>query len=160
SWEAGGRVRSAVALIAAAAAIAALPTVIIDLYNSQDVANRGQGPGFRWTVILSPDEGKALEWIRRSTPKDARLQVDADTGGRDTWAYMPAFAERRMAYGLPIGMIPLAKYEKATSEVKHLYQSGSADAAYQRALAMCIDYLAIGAPERTAYPTLQPMLDA
>jgi hypothetical protein len=160
SWEAGGRVRSAVVLIAAAAAVAALPTVIVDLYNSQDVDNRAQGPGFRWTVMLSPDEVKGLEWIRQSTPKDARVQVDADARGRDTWAYVPAFAERRMAGGLPIGMIPLAKYEKATAEIKQLYQSPSADDAYARALNMCVDYVVVGGPERAMYPKLQPMLDA
>jgi len=147
-------------LIAAAAAVAALPTVIVDLYNSQDVDNRAQGPGFRWTVILSPDEVKALEWIRQSTSKDARVQVDADARGRDTWAYMPAFAERRMAGGLPIGMIPLAKYEKVTAEIKQLYQSPSADDAHGRALNMCVDYVVVGGPERAMYPKLQPMLDA
>src|SRR5206468_1078633 len=160
SWDAGGRVRNAVVAIAVAAAVVALPTVIIDLYNSQDVANRAPGPGFRWTVMLSPDEVKALEWIRQSTPKDARVQVDADVRGRDTWAYVPAFAERRMAGGLPIGMIPLAKYEKVSAEIKQLYQSASVDDAYTRALNMCVDYLVVGAPERRAYPKLHPMLDA
>ena len=160
SWDAGGRVRNAVVAIAVAAAVVALPTVIIDLYNSQDVANRAPGPGFRWTVMLSPDEVKALEWIRQSTPKDARVQVDADVRGRDTWAYVPAFAERRMAGGLPIGMIPLAKYEKVSAEIKQLYQSASVDDAYTRALNMCVDYLVVGVPERRAYPKLQPMLDA
>jgi hypothetical protein len=160
SRDAGGSVRTTVTAVAVVVAIAALPTVVIDLYNSQDVTNRAQGPGFRWTVLLSPDEVKALDWIKQSTPRDARVQVEPDVRGRDTWAYMPAFAERRMAYGLPIGMIPLAKYEKATAEVKQLYQSASADDAYALALSLCVDYLAVGAPERAAYSKLQPMLDA
>jgi hypothetical protein len=160
AWESGGVVRTVVVATAVVVAAAALPTVVIDLYNTQDVANRAQGPGFRWTVILAPDEVKALDWIKQSTPKDARVQVEPDVRGRDTWAYVPAFAERRMAYGMPIGMIPLAKYEKATAEVKQLYQSASADEIYARALGMCIDYLVVGAPERAAYPKLQPTLDA
>jgi len=65
-----------------------------------------------------------------------------------------------MAGGLPIGMIPLAKYEKVTADIKQLYQSPSADDAYARALNMCVDYLVVGEPERRAYPKLQPMLDA
>jgi hypothetical protein len=160
SWTAGGRIRNGVTAVAVLAAVVALPTVIIDLYNSQDIANRGPGPGFRWTVVLGSDEVQALQWIRQSTPKDARVQVDADARGRDTWAYIPAFAERRMAGGLPIGMIPLAKYEKVTADVKQLYQSASAGEAYARASNMCVDYLAVGAPERAAYPKLQALLDA
>ena len=140
--------------------VAALPMTIIDVYNSQDVFNRAQGPGFRWTVVLSPDEVKALDWIRQSTPRDARVQVEPRVRGRDTWAYVPAFAERRMSAGLPIGMIPLAKYEKASGEIAQLFQSTTAADAYAGALAHCIDYLVVGPPERRAYPALQPLLDA
>lgn len=160
SWDSGGWSRRAMAVVAILVALAALPTVIIDLYNTQDIWNRAEGPGFRWTVLLSPDEVKALDWIKQSTPKDARVQVEPDVRGRDTWAYMPAFAERRMAAGLPIGMIPLAKYEKASGDIKQVYLSASADDAHTRALTLCIDYLVVGPPERAAYPKLQPLLDA
>jgi hypothetical protein len=81
-------------------------------------------------------------------------------GGRDTWAYTPAFGERRMSFGLPIGMIPLAKYERASGEIQELYRFTSADKAYDATISHCIDYLVIGPPERTAYPHLQPLLDA
>src|SRR5207247_10174419 len=114
SGDGVGRARRATACRPIVVALAAVPTVIIDLYHTQDICNRAEVPGFRWTVLLSPDEVKALDWIKQSTPKDARVQIEPDVRGRDTWAYMPAFAERRMAAGLPIGMIPLAKYEKAS----------------------------------------------
>ena len=134
--------------------------VLIDLYNTQDVWNRAMGPGFRWTVILSPDEVRGLEWIQQSTPKEARVQVEPTVRDRDTWAYVPAFAERRMSGGAPIGMIPLAKYEKVSGEIAQAYASPSAVEAYDRLLNLCVDYLVVGPPERSAYPALQPRLDA
>jgi hypothetical protein len=118
------------------------------------------GPGFRWTVLLSPAEIVGLDWIKKFTPKDARVQVEPDVRSRDTWAYVPAFAERRMAGGVPLGMVPLAKYENVTARIKkEVYQSTSAREAYDRSLDLCIDYLVIGGPERAAYPTLQPLID-
>jgi hypothetical protein len=154
------RLRVPGALLVCAVALAALPTVIIDLYNTQDVWNRGRGPGFRWTVVLSPAELEGLEWIRTWTPANARVQVEPHVRGRDTWAYIPAFAERRMAAGLPISMVPLAKYETASAPVRMVYAATSAREAYDLAVSTCIDYLVIGPPERAAYPQLQAGLDA
>jgi hypothetical protein len=118
------------------------------------------GPGFRWTVVLSPDELQGLNWIKKMTPKDARVQVEPEVRGRDTWAYVPAFAERRMSGGISLGMVPLAKYEEVSARIKkEIYQSTSPHDAYERSRAFCIDYLVIGEPERAAYAKLQPMLD-
>ena len=141
-------------------ALVALPTVLIDLYNTQDVWNRAMGPGFRWTVLVTPDEVKGLSWISEHTYMRARVQVEPTVRGRDTWAYVPAFAERRMSAGLPISMIPLAKYEKASEDIRTLYRSTSAAQAYELSVRHCVDYLVIGEPERAAYPHLQPLIDA
>jgi len=138
---------------------AALPTVLVDLYNTQDVWNRGNGPAYRWTVLLTRGELEGLDWIKGGTFKSARVQIEPTVRGRDTWAYIPAFAERRMSSGLPISMIPLAKYEKATEQIRQLYQSTDADQAYHSALRHCIDYLVVGPPEREAYRQLEPLLD-
>jgi hypothetical protein len=158
-WARGGVVQlvstSAIAIIA----LVALPTVLIDIYNTQDVWNRAPGPGFRWTVLLSPQEIEGVEWLKRETPLRARVQVDPWVRGRDTWAYVPAFAERRMSAGIPISMIPLAKYEKASEHIRKIYRSTSAAAANELARDVCVDYLVIGPPERAEYPGLQPLLD-
>jgi hypothetical protein len=159
-WSLDWRLRVPAALLVCAVALTALPTVIIDLYNTQDVWNRGHAPGFRWTVVLSPAELEGLDWIRTWTPANARVQVEPQVRGRDTWAYIPAFAERRMAAGLPISMVPLAKYEAASAPVRMLYAATSSREAYDLAVSNCIDYLVIGPPERAAYPQLQAGLDA
>ena len=147
----------AVALILAAGAV---PTMAIDFYNTQDVSNRSRGATFRWTLILTPDEIEALDWIRMNTPPDAIVQVEPFVRNTNTWAYLPAFAERRMAGGLPIGMVPLAKYQAASQRVKEIYTAPDWRAAYDRAKALRIDYLIVGPPEREAYPAFEPMANA
>ena len=159
AWRRRGWIRAAVVPAMLALGLAGLPTVVIDVYNNQDVWNRARGPAFRWTVLLSPGELEGLEWIKRGTFKTARVQAEPVVRGRDTWAFIPAFAERRMAAGLPLSMIPLAKYEAANERIKRLYQSTSADAAHEAALAHCIDYLVVGPPERATYPQFEPLLD-
>lgn len=159
-WRAGGVARTMTVLAAAAMAAAAAPMTAIDLFNTQDIGNRARGPGFRWTVILSPDELEAMEWLRRSTPPSSIVQVEPVVRGRDTWAYVPTFAERRMSAGLPISMIPLQKYEAASERIKRLYQLTAAQEAHAAAGAACIDYLVVGPPERAAYARFEPMLDA
>jgi hypothetical protein len=65
-----------------------------------------------------------------------------------------------MSAGLPIGMIPLAKYEAASARIREVYTATSPSDVRRLAVAQCIDYLVIGPPERSAYPQLQPLLDA
>jgi hypothetical protein len=140
--------------------VGALPTLVIDLYNTQDTGNRRMGPGFRWTVVLSNDELAAIDWIRRYTPEDALVQVEPEVRGRDTWAYIPAFAERRMAAGLPISMVPVDKYVAASRTVTELYRMTDAHEAFARGRALGIQYLVIGPAERAVYPQFESMLDA
>jgi hypothetical protein len=159
-WNRGSFGRFGMTAILVALTATAAPTVLFDLFNTQDVWNRNRGPGFRWTVLLSPAEVEALDWIKKFTPGHAHVQVEPTVRGRDTWAYVPAFAERRMSAGLPIGMIPLAKYEAASARVREIYTATSPEQIADLARAQCIDYLLVGGPERQAYPHLQPLLDA
>ena len=159
AWQRGW-MRATIVPGLAVLGLAGVPTVAIDVYNNQDVWNRAEGPGFRWTVLVTPGELEGLDWIKNGTFKSARVQVEPVERGRDTWAFIPAFAERRMASGLPLSMIPLAKYEKANDEIKKLYQSTSAEDAHEATVRHCIDYLVIGPPERNKYPQLEPLLDA
>ena len=134
---------------------------IIDVYNTQDISEHGEPP--YWTMMLRPDELQAFAWINKNTRPDAIFQVDPivrQAGAKfDNWAYLPAFAERRMAYGLPISMVPLAKYEQASSEIQKLFEE-DAMAAYDRARRAKVNYVLIGPPERTAHPGVERRLDS
>ena len=158
-WRQGPWTRRTSAVVLAGLALAAAPTTVIDLYNTQDVTNRALGPGFRWTLVLSPDELEALDWIRRYTPPDALVQVEPVARSTFSWAYIPAFAERRMAAGLPISMVPLREYEAASERVRQVYAASDAATAHQRGRALGIGYLVVGPPEREAHPDFEKMLD-
>lgn len=153
------RRRAAAGLVALVVA-AALPTTAIDLYNTQDITNFQPGPGFPWTLLLTSDEVAALEWVRTRTEPDAIVQVDAAARDVATWAYIPAFAERRMAAGLPISMIPLAGYQAATDRVGALFGlTTAADVAFA-CRKYQVDFLYLGPPEQARHPHLRGMLDA
>lgn len=138
---------------------AALPTTIIDVYNTQDIYNWGNGPGFTWTLFLSPDEQEAIAWIKANTRPGAVFQLDAAERGPQGWAYLPAFAERRMAVGLPISMVPLQKYQEGSARATWIFDTVSAESAHWLARHNGIEYLYIGAPERRAHPGAQARFD-
>jgi hypothetical protein len=158
-WGMGGLARWTTTSVAAVAAAVALPTVLIDIYNAQDVANRADGPGFKWTVILTPGELDGLDWIRQNTAPASRVQNEPYSRNRDAY-YVTAFAERRMSGGLPTGLIPLKKYDEVSARIRKMYQAPSAGEVHDQALELCVDYLMVGPPERAAYPALPAILDA
>jgi hypothetical protein len=151
--------RAVAALAIAVITAPALPMVAIDLYNTQDIELRAMGPGFRWVQILSHDEWEGLMWIRDRTPQDAVVQVDAYARDTDTWAYIPAFAERRMGVGLPISMVPLLKYQEGSRVIQWMYDA-SAGTAYDLAAREGIDYIVVGEPERRAHPGVEQRFSA
>jgi len=153
--EAGWQRRPARPVIAAVCTIAlalAVPTVAIDVYNAQDITNRFEGPGFPWTLIISPEEREAFDWIRRNTPPDAVVQLESFARGNRHWAYMQAFGQRRMI-GIGMGsMIPEKPYKDASEQVlQHIYRNQSADEAYLAAKELGIGYIAFGRVERRTY---------
>lgn len=152
--------RGAVTGLVGAAVLAALPTSLIDIYNTQDIYNWAQGPGFTWTLLLSPDEWEAFAWIKSNTPADAVFQLDAQQRDAQGWAYLPAFAERRMAVGLPISMVPLRKYQEGSSSAAWIFESSTAEGAHALAIDFGVQYLFLGRPERRAHPAAQARLDA
>ena len=150
-WRQPSR-RLALAAVMVPAILLGIPTVAIDVFNAQDITNREQGPGFPWTLIITPPEREALDWVRANTPADALVQVEPYIRDAGTWAYVPAFAERRMAAGLPISMIPLRPYQETSEHVRlGIFQAADAAEAHRTAQFLGIDYLLVGRPERTAY---------
>jgi hypothetical protein len=129
-----------------------LPTVVIDAYNAQDISNRRMGPGFRWTVTLTPDQQSALEWVRTHTPADAVVQVDPVIRGRETWTLIPTFAQRRMAAGLPISLLATPAYELGSDQAHAIFASEDAGKAWELANQLDIDFLYLDMAEREALP--------
>jgi hypothetical protein len=134
--------------------LAGLPTTLIDIYNTQDITNFHEAPAGPMTLMLRPDERQAFDWIEHNTRPDALFQVDPIARGQETWAYLPAFAERRMAIGLPISMVPLAKYQQGSEAIQNLFEETPL-AAYERAVRARINYILIGPPERKAHPGVE-----
>lgn len=81
------------------AALVALPTVAMDVFNAQDITNAGNGPGFPWTLRLSALEVEALDWLKVHTPADVIVQPNVYERSTASWGYMPAFGIRRAAHG-------------------------------------------------------------
>lgn len=149
----GWRALASWTTITVLAALAA-PMVVIDFINTQDVENRAMGPSFRWTLVLTPPEREGLAWLKTHTNPAARVQVDPYSRHTDTWAYIPAFAERRMAVGLPLGLVPLRKYEEGSRRVRWLYDT-DALGAYEFAARNEIDYVVVGPEERHDHPGVE-----
>lgn len=163
AMTAAWRIRAARLPLAAAATVAvalAVPTVYIDVYNAQDIENRERGPSFPWTLVITPQEREAFDWIKRSTPPEARVQMDPIVRASHSWALIPAFAERRMAAGLPISMIPLQPYRDRSDHVRMgIYMAPSPKEAHAMAEYLGVDYLYVGDLERSRYPGLTDALN-
>ena len=127
-----------------------LPTTMIDTYNAQDIDNRQMGPGFRWTVTLTPDEQAAYHWIRHETPRDAIVQMDPVAHGRETWSQLPTFAWRRMAAARPISLMDIPDYRDRSRRVHRMYADRNGETAAVIARELGIDYVFIGPAEQKA----------
>ncbi len=159
-WQ---RPRARVPLLAALVLliVPAVPTVAIDVYNAQDISNRERVLSFPWTVIITPQEREALDWIRRSTPVDAVVQVAPRAHGAATWTYTQSFAERRAAAGQPGSMIPAQPYQYATQSVTlGIFETPRAGDALEMARFLGIDYLVVAPQDREIYPGAAELFEA
>jgi hypothetical protein len=132
--------------------LAGAPTTAIDAYNARDVSNLAAGPGFRWTLLLSPDQQQAFDWIRRQTPRNAVVQMEPIVRQRDAWSLIPSFAQRRMAAGLPISLLRTPEYLARSEQVETLYSCRDPREAVQIAHGLRIGYLYVDATDRSEYP--------
>jgi hypothetical protein len=129
-----------------------LPTTVIDAFNAQDIENDHEGVGFRWTMVIPPEEVQAFAWIRRSTPEDAVVQMEPIVREREGWSLIPSFAERRMAAGLPISLMEVPAYRRTSERVQVMFATPRAQEAWDIAKALHIDYIYVDATDRAKYP--------
>jgi hypothetical protein len=129
-----------------------LPTTLIDTYNAMDISNRRQGPGFLWTLAVTPQQQAAFAWVKDHTAADATLQMEPILRGRGHWSLIPTFAGRRMTAGLPISLLPTPAYEQGSREVQEIFRTANPRTAWQLARARGIDYLYVDGDDRRAYP--------
>ena len=151
-WRTERRWRLSAAAMILALLLIGFPTTLIDTYNAQDIGNRQRGPGFRWTVILTPDELEAYRWMRRETPRDAIVQMDPIAHGRETWSQLPTFAWRRMAAARPISLMNIPVYEERSRKAHRIYAERNAETAVRLARELGIDYIFIGPAEQRGNP--------
>ena len=152
SWERQRRWQVAAVTCAVILITVGLPTTLIDTYNAQDIGNRQMGPGFRWTVILTPAEQEAYHWIRRETPRDAIVQMDPIAHGRETWSQLPTFAWRRMAAARPISLMNIPAYLERSRRAHRIYADRNPEVAVKLARELGINYIYIGPAEEKANP--------
>lgn len=151
-WALGTRSRVAAGALATAIGVAGLPTTVIDTYNALDIDNRRQGPGFHWTLPVTPAQQAAFAWVRTHLPAKATVQMEPMLRGREHWSLIPTFAQRRMTAGLPISLLPMPEYETGSAEVQRLYQTDNAREAWLLAHGRGIQYLYVDPDDRAAYP--------
>jgi hypothetical protein len=145
--------RTVTAGLAATAILAVgLPTTAVDVYNAADITNVRRGAGFRWTVTLSAAEQQALAWVTRATSPLAIVQAEPIVRGRDQWSLVPSFAQRRMAAGLPISLLPAPDYVARSERVRAIFSAQSTGDAHAIARELAIDYLWVDGTDRAAYP--------
>jgi hypothetical protein len=159
AWRSGLPGRTVGVLTFVLVMAVAAPTTAIDFYNTRDTSNRNEAPFGSWTYIVTSEELQALTWIKVHTAPDALVQIEPVCRGRETWFFIPAFAERRMVAGLPTSMVPLRPYEEASERVRELFQEKTSSGVLARAQALGINYIVVGRQEEAAYPALKAILD-
>jgi hypothetical protein len=141
----------AAAALAGMILIIGLPTTAIDTWNAQDISNRRPGPGFRWTLWVTPAQQEAFQWLRENTPDDAIVQMEPMLRAREHWTLIPSFAGRRMAAGLPISLLPLPEYDERSTMVRQLFATPDPAEAATIAFKLRIDYLYVDSEDVAAY---------
>jgi hypothetical protein len=159
-WSTARLGRSLTPALAGAILVIGAPTVVVDTYNASDIANLGAGPGFAWTQTVTPGQQAALVWVRQHTPQTAVVQMDALARGRGHWTFIPTFAGRRMAAGLPISLLPRPEYQRLSRQVRTIFDSRDPAMAHTTARRMGIEYLWVDGTERRAYPAGSALLAA
>src|SRR5207244_6643982 len=108
-----------VALLVLLVAAPAVPTVLIDRRNTDDIRN----PTF--TLYVSREESQAAEWMRVHVPERALVQAWSGDTRADYFSVIPVLAERRTAVGdafyARIFLVPPGEVQRRRADVARLF---------------------------------------
>lgn len=135
-----GRGRLAVAAVAGLLCLGA-PTTLIDTYNAQDISNLRMGPGFPWTITLSPAQQAGFAWLRSQTDPRAIVQADPSARARANWSVIPTFAGRRMAAGQALPLLSEPQQGALVGRVHELITALPLSEAHDEARRLGIQFL-------------------
>lgn len=136
------------ALFIAPLILTALPTVLIDAFNSSDITNA------RFTTLVEAEDLLACAWIERHLPAAAVIQSEPFTRGA-AYSLIPTFAGRRTALGdamhAKIFLGDEQVFTARSAAVDSLFRSTDPAVMQSLMTATGIDFVLIGAPERRSY---------
>lgn len=140
--------RLVLALLMVATA-ASVPTVAMDWYNARDISNIENSPGnFPWTLHISPNDQLAAAYVHAALPINATVQTDALPRDRNSWAFITAFARRRMATGNGLFTLNPTRYLPNLNEIHAAYATANAQEAHAIFERLGVDYVYVGDVER------------
>lgn len=132
--------------------VLAVPTVAMDWLNTRDIANTELDPGgFPWTLYVTPDDQAAARWIREQLPIDALIEADSWARARSEWAFVTAFAERRMTIGSGIFELNPTRFQQNVMRIRIVYRSLDVNEAFGYCERMGVQYLYVGEIERRVH---------
>lgn len=142
-----------VSLLAVFLCLPAVLTVLLDAY----IHTRSTSP--KYTEFVSPEDMKALLWIRGNLPEQSRI-VDAPRGfSRDDervyYAKIASFAHRRTILGYKLeveNQIPKEQVTSRKREVDTFFETHNLAKATEIAKRLGIQYVYVGPVEREYYP--------
>jgi hypothetical protein len=137
-WDSGRRSLATIGV--AIILLTASPTTLIDTYNAQDITNLRMGPGFPWTITLSPAQQAGCDWLRKTPPRTV-VQADPLARDRQNWSIIPTFAGRRMAVGQALPLLPEPQQEGGKERAHAILVTLPPPAAHDEARRLGINYL-------------------
>ncbi len=137
-WDSGRRRLATIGI--AVILLTGSPTTLIDTYNAQDITNLRMGPGFPWTITLSPAQQAGCDWLRKTPPRTV-VQADPLARDRQNWSIIPTFAGRRMAVGQVLPLLPEPQQEGGKERAHAILVTLPPLAAHEEARRLGINYL-------------------
>ena len=118
------------------------------------------GPGFPWTLTVSPAQQEALAWVRTNTPDTASCRWIQWSAAAATGASSRRLRSVGWRRGLPISLLPDPGLSSIIARGPPHLRSADPARAHDIARELRIDYLWVDDNERRAYQGGVAAIDA